>query len=85
MEEKAEMVKRKDLFDFAEKIERCNRKIAFIGDFFSQKEKLGERPWFSNQGFTGFYFMLRDLQDEIESITNQMYRKRTDQVVDKME
>ncbi len=78
-------VNRKDLSDFADRIEHCNRKIAFIGDFFSQKEKLGERPWFSNEGFTGFYFILRDLQDEIESIVERMLAKRADPIIDRTE
>lgn len=75
-EEKIEILKGKDLFEFADMVDRCARKIAFIGDFFSQKEKMGERPWFSNEGYTGFYFILRDLQDEVESIVDQMYGKK---------
>lgn len=74
--EKIEILKRGDLIEFSDMIEHFARKIAFIGDFFSQREKRGEFPKFSENGLTGFYFMLRDLQDEIESIVDQMYGKK---------
>jgi hypothetical protein len=73
--EKIEILKREDLFEFSDIIEHFARKVAFIGDFFSQREKRGERPKFSEEGFTGFYFILRDLQDEIESVVDQMLGK----------
>jgi len=74
--EKIKILKKKDFFEFADTIGHCARKVAFICDFFSQKNKIGEFPEFSQDGYSGLHFILRDLQDEIESVVDQMYGKK---------
>lgn len=59
-----------DTIDLADTLNEARCKIAFIGDVFTQDEVRTFR--FSNDGATGFYFILRDIETMLKHVSDEL-------------
>lgn len=59
-----------DLANQVDKINVCHAKLRFLTDVFSQDQ--GYDFQFSEDGITGFYYLLADIADDLEHISDEM-------------
>jgi hypothetical protein len=72
-EEIVEIPERKSLIDLEDMMEEGISKIAFLGDFFNQGRPDDEL--FSERGMVGFHHILRDVQDNLIFVVNEINRR----------
>ena len=59
--------------DLVDMLNVCRSKLAFISDAFTQDEVDVFR--FSEEGMNGFYFILSDIEGDLEFISNEMQQR----------
>jgi hypothetical protein len=59
--------------DLTDRLNVCKSKVSFLTDVFSQDHATDFR--FSEDGLSGLYFILRDIEGEIEFIVNELSAK----------
>jgi hypothetical protein len=64
------MMQKKQLNNLADILNEERRKLAFIGDIFSQDDLHNFR--FSDDGMAGFFFILRGIETMIEHVANEL-------------
>jgi hypothetical protein len=74
MSEEIKIPKQKSLGDLQDELEMCARKIACIGDLWARK-KCDDFPEFTERGYAGFYFMIRSLQNDVESVLDHLSKR----------
>jgi hypothetical protein len=72
--------KERDLTDLQDMVEDCANKISFVATFLSQTP-LEEGPDVSEDDKSGFCLVLRDIEDELDLVVDELCKKRQEGLI----
>lgn len=71
------------LTDLADMVDHCGQKVRFISDFFNHS--IPEDEFFSEKGIAGLHFILRNIEDDLEFVVDEIYEENKDRKIKEVE